>query len=107
RIGVRSEIFGILKAHIYRPYPQQRPRDLGPKTQRDSFHRLDLDDQRIGVQLVKWGFAKQLKGRAFELDGDLRVALRQTLARPKIERHSRPAPIVDVDLQSHERLSAR
>src|SRR2546425_3253677 len=59
------------------------------------------------MQLVKGSIAKQLKGHALELDGDFRVALRQTLARPEIERHARPAPIVDVELQSYECLGAR
>src|ERR1700680_4273166 len=59
------------------------------------------------MQLVKWSVAKQLKGRALELDGDLRVALRHPLARPEIERHARPAPIIDVELQGNEGLGAR
>src|SRR2546426_3607458 len=100
-------MLGVFKAHVYRPYPQQRPRNLGPKAERDCFHRLNLDDQRVRMQLVKWSVPKQLKRRTFELDGDLRVALRQPLARPQIERHSRPAPIIDVELQGHERLTAR
>ena len=52
-VGVRAEILGVFEAHIHRPHAQHRPGNFGAKAQRDSFHRLDLDDQRVGVQLVK------------------------------------------------------
>src|SRR6202043_2755467 len=59
------------------------------------------------MQLMEWGVAKQFKGRALELDGDLRVTLCQTLACAEIKRHSRPAPVVDVELQGYERFGPR
>src|SRR5882757_4978257 len=56
---------------------------------------------------MKRSVAKEFERHALELDGDLRVALRHTLACSEIEWHPRPAPIVDVEFQSHERLGAR
>src|SRR5258707_11776029 len=56
---------------------------------------------------MKGSIAKEFERHAFEVDGDFRVALRHSLARPEIEWHSRPAPIIYVELQGHERLRAR
>src|ERR671939_909499 len=44
---------------------------------------------------------------ALELDRDRRLAPREPLAHPHVERRVRPAPVVDVELRRDERLRRR
>ena len=56
---------------------------------------LDAQDEPIGVELLDRRFVKKRERRALETNGDFGGARHQPLASPQIERHPRPAPIVD------------
>src|SRR5450755_3463053 len=73
-MSIRSKIPGILKAHLYRSHSQHGPWNLRPKTQRNTFHRLDLHYKCITVQLAKSGVSEKLERSALELNSDLGMA---------------------------------
>jgi hypothetical protein len=82
------------------------PGDLGAEAELDAFIGLQMQISRFGSNFIDRGFAKQHEGRALELNHDLGGALRQPLSRAQIERHVRPAPVVDEQLHRDERFGA-
>src|ERR687890_487389 len=94
-IGVRNlfkERRTIEEVHVDRSDLEPRTGNLGPYLHRDPLLGLDAHHQDVRLYLPgpgKWRVRCRL-----ELDGDLRDPLRQPLARPDVERHSRPPPVV-------------
>src|SRR5439155_11052845 len=101
RICVRAEILGILEAHVHRTHAENRPGNFRAEAERNSFHRLYLDHQLIGM-LVLRRVAEEYERRLLKLDRDLSMALGEALARPQVERNPCPAPIVYVELEGHK-----
>ncbi len=65
------------------------------------FVRLQANGQLVLRQLLP-GFFKQVHFRVFEVDHHFRTLGRQTLAGAQVERHARPAPVVDIDADRNE-----
>ncbi|MNS61660.1 hypothetical protein D3C72_946930 [compost metagenome] len=65
--------------------------------------RLQTDRQLVLRQLLP-GLFKQVQLRVLEIDHNFRAFGRQTFTGAQIERHSRPAPVVDIDTDRHESL---
>src|SRR6202034_4253421 len=65
----------------------------GKKLQRNTFFRLDAQDQQIGRDIAFIAI-KDGQRRGVKLNGDLGDAFGQPLSRPQIERHTRPTPVV-------------
>ena len=80
-----------------------RPGRLCMRRERDHLLGLQLDHQRLGGSAAPMP-AKMLNGARLELDHDLARAALQALAGAQVERHARPAPVVDLGAQGHEGL---
>ena len=66
--------------------------------------RLQPQCQRVGVQVEIVLRREQYVGRRTKLHPHLARAVRKILAGAQIKRHAAPAPVVDEQLQRHERL---
>src|SRR5258708_1866777 len=80
---------------------------LCAEAQRNTFLGLNMDDEAVGFQIFYRGVAEQDEGSPAKLDHDLRRALREPLSRAQIERHARPAPVVDLQFQSDKCFGIR
>src|ERR687889_77630 len=107
-VGVRNlfkERRAIEEVHVDRSDREPRTGDLSPYLHRDPL--LGLDAHHQDVRLYLPGPGKRRVRCRLELDGDLRDPLRQPLARPDVERHSRPPPVVYKKLSRDVRLGRR
>src|SRR5215831_2431549 len=105
--GRRIEIglVGEVHADVAEIHGEAGP--LGGELQRNAFVRLDAQDHPVGIHLVDMRAAEQGVRRLVEADRDLGLALLQVLAGAQVERHARPAPVVDVQLPRHIGLDTR
>ena len=104
---LRAEISGVIEIHVYQAKFHDGAGNLGAEAERDALIRLDVNDETIGLKISYAGIAKQDEGRAAELNHDFGFALRQALAGAQIKGNTGPAPIIDLELQGHERFSVR
>src|SRR5437899_3151465 len=57
--------------------------------------------------LVSRSISEQHERRLLELNGDLGMSLGQPLPSPKVKRHPRPSPVIDVEFKRDEGLCLR
>ena len=96
--GVESEIqFAQAQTHV-------GIGDFGLEVQLDAFGGLDLDDQSVGFGTIGFFLAEEQMGWFAELDNDLSGSATHRFAASKIERNASPSPVIDIELQSSERL---
>ena len=80
---------------------------LRAEADRDALVRLHADDERVLSELGRVAAAEQVLRRALEDHGDLGHTTAQTLPRPQVEGHIRPATGVDLELDRGVRLRGR
>ncbi len=104
-IGFRATLCkGLLQVQIQidRQHVHAATRLLREHLQLDRFLRLQLDDQPVAI--VTRPARNDRERQVGEVDHNLRLFLLQALARTQEERHVRPAPVVDMRPDCHERL---
>ena len=80
-------------------------RDLGGQREREALVRLDADEQHVRLDPV--GLAPEDHvGRPAKVDRDLAGSFGQALGGAQVERHRRPSPVVDQELERHVRFRA-
>src|SRR5258708_33580181 len=58
-----------------------------------------MNDQPVRLEIGDLGVSKQYEGGPSKLNGNLCRAARKALSRTQVERHSGPAPVIDLELQ--------
>ena len=101
------EAGAVPEVHHHRRDLHARAGDLRVEPQRDAFVRLHVDHQQVRGQRRRAHPLEDLQRRPVKLNGDLRGPLRQPLAGPQVERHTRPSPAVQLQPQRHERFRPR
>src|SRR6202158_2225600 len=104
---LQHEIGGVIEIHIPQAELHDRAGNLCAEAERDAFLGLNMDDEAVGFQISYRRVTGQDEGSPAELDHDLRRASREPLSRAQIERHARPAPVVDLQFQSDKRFRVR
>ena len=82
-------------------------RHLRADRQRDALVRLDMDQQHVRPQPVAGDLGEWRMWSALELNRDRRLAPREPLAHPHVERRVGPAPVVDEELRRDVGLGHR
>ena len=94
----------------------RRPRPLRLDEDLDALLGLDVHHEPVGIELlpdlvlgdaIPLGFLEEQKRRESELDHDDGMTPRQPLARPQVERHARPPPVLHVELEGGIGLGGR
>ena len=107
-VGVRRALVegsGIAQVELAR-------HDLEPAGARHLHHelklhaivRLQADEQAVGIEPVAAAIAEDRMRYRLEGDGDLGIALRHAFSRAQIDRHTGPAPVVDLATDRDEGL---
>src|SRR5665213_1286207 len=102
--AARTELLG--EAHVERHVAQPHAagaRILDHQPQLDAFVRLDAQNQPVFLDGAGVGVEDRVRNLA-ESDHDFGFAHRQPLACAHVERHPRPAPVVDLGLERDEGL---
>src|SRR5262249_10645531 len=95
----RPKVAGIVELHVHEAQAYYRARNFSAESQRNSFVGLNVNDQTVRLQVSDLSLPKQHKRGPPKLDSDFGCTLLQALARPQVERHAGPAPIVDMQFQ--------
>ncbi len=104
--GVAQERRAVREVHVHGADIEAQPGHLGREAEQDAL--VGLDAHRQQVRLRGAGrVPEQHQRRLLELDRDLRGAPGQALADPQVEGHVRPAPVLDLEPERHERLHRR
>src|SRR6476619_229144 len=69
-----AEMIDVIEIHIDRTHLDDRPRDLRTEMERDTFIRLDVNDDAVRAKFFDRSVAKQHQRRLFELNGYARIA---------------------------------
>jgi hypothetical protein len=99
--GVYWKYQFVIELHLDPVHVHAGPRDLRTEAQRHAFLRLNLQSHVVWREPFDRGIAKQREWRLLELDHDFAAPRRQRLTGSQIERHARPAPVVDRELERH------
>ncbi len=102
-----AERGAVPEAHHDRRELHARRRQLGLEADRDAFVGLHVDDEEVGRDRRLADPLEDLQRRPAELDRDFCRALREPLAGTQVERHTGPAPAVELHPQRDERLGRR
>ena len=97
---------GLRQCQFQRHFPQAHALEAGllaEDLQRDAFLRLQVDHQAVGRQVGLVG-REDIVRHGLELDGDVGAPRLQALAGAQVERHARPAPVVDFGAHRDEGL---
>ena len=103
---LRLEIFGVAEVHRHGLEPFEGAGHLRVETEPDPFVRLNPEHQRVWTERPTRRVAEQHQRGSFELYRHFRHTAGQLLAGSQIERHARPAPVVEEQAHRHERLGA-
>ena len=92
-----------MKIHLHRFDAETGARHLRLHAQRDSFVRLNPNNEDVLIAFGRFLVEKDMR-RFFEMDGNLGPGFRQTFADTQINWHIGETPIVDEEPQRHVRL---
>ena len=95
------EVILVVEVHVHLADGNLGAGDFCAEGEHRAFVGLQLDDQRIGRELVGSRIAKQRQRRALELDHDFALALGHGLACAQVKGHTGPAPVVHAELERH------
>src|SRR5690349_9062425 len=97
-----AKVARVVKVHIHQTQAHDRAGNLGAKTERDAFIRLNVNYQAIDVRILDGRLAEKHERRLAKLHGDFRDAPGKALAGANVKRHTAPAPVFNLQFSGDE-----